>query len=165
MSWKVQDADFVGEQAWALNLATPTKKACTINWDNEINKEWIIVRILQRKKKISLLQIKKPKVKGLHIWSQWTKTLWIMKEKKCILTLKDNNFTVIQELHKKTYAYKQKFNGVRFISPCRPWIKSINNLWQVQTATFLSNKIPSPHFPMHIRFPCPSNQKWTSFSL
>ena len=51
MSWKVQDADFVGEQAWALNLATPTKKAYTIGWDNEINKEWIIVRILQSKKK------------------------------------------------------------------------------------------------------------------
>ena len=39
MSWKVQEADFVGENAWALNLAAPTKKACTISWDKEINKE------------------------------------------------------------------------------------------------------------------------------
>ena len=39
MSWKVQDADFVGEKTWALNLAAPTKKACTISWDKEINKE------------------------------------------------------------------------------------------------------------------------------
>ena len=39
MSWKVQDADFMGEQTWALNLVAPTKKACTISWDKEINKE------------------------------------------------------------------------------------------------------------------------------
>ena len=25
MSWKAQDADFMGEQTWAFNLAAPTK--------------------------------------------------------------------------------------------------------------------------------------------